>query len=125
MKLNFNKISDEKHIQFVYADSFELQNKTKSRFKGAGDCFAGINAFFLEYINGYNIPTAFKNITNKNTLNFVPNDEFLVQFKITNIVNKRSAKIFSANENDNLPVPLIEAFYNEDDNNIITESHMC
>jgi phosphoribosylaminoimidazole-succinocarboxamide synthase len=123
LKLNLNNITDEKHTKIIYSDSFELHNKTVSRFKGASESFAKINAFFLDYIAGYNIPTAFQSI-NKDTLNFAPHTQLSVNLKIANIVDKRSAKIFSIRENENLLIPLIQAFNGENENDVISESHI-
>ena len=53
---------DENNVFVEYTDEADLNPKEKIRIKNLGEIFISTNSFFLDYLNAYNIPTAFKKL---------------------------------------------------------------
>ncbi len=127
----FNELSkkdtpmeDQEYLTLTYSDFFAENSDKKIKGKDLGEKFAAINSFFLEYLKGYHIPTAYIRSQDKNSLKFIKHELFPFVVKIVNTVDKRTAKIFDRNEGDLLNLPIYEIHYGEDKDSLISESHL-
>lgn len=83
-----------------------------------------LNAFFLDYLKEFHIPTAFLKIHSDNSILNLKNERFSFVIKILNSLDKRIAKIFKRKEGEILNLPIFEYHYGEGKDSIITESHI-
>ncbi len=126
--MRINTISNENkdHLEIIFSDTIEISQKPlrQKKIKGIGEKFTKINAYFFEYLIGFNIPTAFNKLSSENQfhLNKFTQVPFLI--KILNIVDKRTSKIFNINEYEHLSIPIIEIFKDDNSYSLITESHI-
>lgn len=107
-----------------YSGNFEDNGKKKSKNKILGEKFAQINSFFFDYLREYHIPSAFIKISNNSKLKFFKHERLPFSVKILNIVDKRTAKIFTRKECETLQMPVVQYHYCGGKDNIITESHL-
>lgn len=113
----------ENKIKKTAPDFVVLPNKKTAKFKDIGKIFTQIESFFFEYLNGYNIPTAFLN-SKGNEITFLPINEIGITFSVQNCVNKAHSKIFKVKENSKLEIPLIDVQYMNEKPYSISESHI-
>ncbi len=111
-------------INLEYSDHFHSNGSTKIKSKNLGEKFAHLNSFFFDYLKGYHIPTAFVKSENKNTLKFIKHERLPFTIKILNIVDKRTAKIFSKKENEILNFPIFEFHVGNGKDSLVSESHL-
>lgn len=107
-----------------YSDYFCNGFQKKLKCKDLGKKFTVINSYFFEYLNGYNIPTAFLEIESRNSIKLLKIDKFKFHIKILNYIDKRTAKIFGRKEGEALNLPLYEFHYGEEKETLISESHL-
>lgn len=107
-----------------YPDFFTNGGDKKVKVKDLGNKFASINSFFLEYLKEYHIPTGFVKMQDKSSLKFIKHKKFSFSIKILNLIDKRTAKIFSKKEGDSLALPVFEYHYSEGKDTLVTESHL-
>lgn len=107
-----------------YNDFFTNHKGKKVTAKGLGEKTATLNAFFLDYLKGYNIPSAYQNRTDKKHLEFINYSEFTFSVKILNNADQRTSKIFSIKNLSQLELPVIEFHYGESKDTLVSESHL-
>jgi phosphoribosylaminoimidazole-succinocarboxamide synthase len=114
----------ENFTTIEYNDSILLNGDKKLHVKGLAEKFAAINSYFFGYLREYQIPTAFHKIQNKTTIKLLKYNQLPFVVKIFNVVDKRTAKLFSLKESDPLSLPVFEYHLNEYKDSLITESHL-
>jgi phosphoribosylaminoimidazole-succinocarboxamide synthase len=105
-------------------DFFITQKNTKVAARGLGEKSALLNSYFLEYLKGYNIPTAFVKLADKKILQYLKNTEFPFSVKVLNGADARTAKIFSVKPGSPLDLPVQEYHYGEAKDSVVSESHL-
>lgn len=60
----------------------------------------------------------------QNSLKFVKYEEYPFRIKILNVADKRTAKIFSTKEGDELELPIFEWHYGDGKDSLVSESHL-
>ncbi len=115
---------DDKDFLVVEYQDFYQSNGKKVKVKNLGEKFASINSFFFDYLKEYHIPAAFVKAYDKNILKFVKYNRFPFSIKILNIIDKRTAKIFSLKEGDSVTFPIFEIHYGNSKDSLISESHV-
>lgn len=116
---------DEKdYFVIEYFDFLALNGDKKVKIKNLGEKFASINSFFFDYLKEYHIPTAFVKNQDKTSLKFIKYKKFPFSVKILNIIDKRTAKIFSRKEGELLSLPLFEVHSGNGKDSLISESHL-
>ncbi|MFA6597397.1 MAG: phosphoribosylaminoimidazolesuccinocarboxamide synthase [Ignavibacteriaceae bacterium] len=108
----------------MFDDFFVINEKTRKKIKGYGELSAKTNAFFHDYIKGYNIPTAFEHVLENGSLKFSPTVEFPVYIKILNTSSTDLSRIFALEKNAPLQVPLFENYLTADSNYQLNEHHI-
>jgi len=117
-------LDDQNYILQEYPDYYTNGGPKKIKVKDLGEKFASINSFFMDYLKGYHIPAGFVNTHYKNSLTFIKHDRFPFYVKILNLVDKRTAKIFSKKEGETLQLPIIEFHIGEGKDSMVSESHL-
>lgn len=112
------------YYKIEYFDSYETSDGKKVKVKDLGNKVTFINAFFLDYLKEYHIPSAFLRKDGDNSLKFSTNNGFLFRVKILNNTDKRNAKIFGMKEGSPLTLPVFEFHYGCGKESIISESHL-
>ncbi|GIK60551.1 MAG: hypothetical protein HND39_13230 [Ignavibacteriota bacterium] len=107
-----------------YSDYFLTQKNVKIKLKAFGEKTASLNAFFLDYLKGYNIPSAYQKRNSKNQLYFINFTEIPFKVRILNNADLRTSKIFSIKPQSQLELPIFEFHYSDDKDSLITESHI-
>lgn len=116
---------DNQNYTFLeYSDYFNNGSHKKLKCKDLAKKFTAINSYFFEYLNGYNIPTAFLEIENRSSIKLLKIQRFNFHIKILNYIDKRTAKIFGKKEGEALNLPLYEFHYGEEKETLISESHL-
>jgi phosphoribosylaminoimidazole-succinocarboxamide synthase len=115
---------DENDFLVIEYTDFYSGNGKKVRVKNLGEKFASINSFFFDYLKEYNLPVAFVQTKDKNKLNFLKYNKFPFSVKILNIIDKRTAKIFSRKEGEFINFPIFEIHYGNGKDSVISESHV-
>ncbi len=114
-----------KEFQLIeYNDFVSLNTSKGSKIKSIGDKFAKLNAYFLEYLKGFSIPTSFIKLYNNNSIEYLKTEPFSFYIKILNVIDKRTAKLLDKKEGDDLPFPVFELHLGEGKDTLITESHL-
>lgn len=108
----------------AYSDTIYAEKNVRKRAKNIGEYFAKLNSFFLEYLEKYNIPTGYLKTVDKNKLVFENLTVFPFNCKISNILDKKYAALFSKNENELLTLPYSEFYCLEEQKHLINESHL-
>lgn len=119
-----NNYIDKENNTFIieYSDYIKL-NRRKTKIEEIGNKFAQINAFFLDYLNAYNIPTGFIS-TQKNRIILNNHIRFLFEITILNVINSRMAGLFGKNEGEILSIPVFEFRIGNSEDNFVNESHL-
>jgi len=112
------------YVVMEYSDYFEENGERKFRSKNLGEKFASINSFFLDYLKEYHIPSAFVKIQGSNSLKYIKHGRLPFIIKILNVVDKRTARIFSKKENVSLSLPIFEMHYGTGKETLISDSHL-
>lgn len=107
-----------------YKDFFINQKSKKISAKGLGEKTASLNAFFLDYLKGYNIPSAYQKRIDKNNLHFINFTELPFRVKILNNADQRISKLFSVKNLSQLELPVQELHYGDSKDTLVTESHV-
>lgn len=116
-------LDGDSHLLIDYPDFIEDGNK-KIRVKGLGEKFAFINSFLLDYLKEYHIPVAYVKNQSQNSLKFLSYEKFPFFVKMYNIVDRRTAKIFTKKEFEILTLPLFEFHYGDGKDSLVSESHL-
>ncbi len=116
-------LDDNDFLVIEYPDFYNSNGK-KVKVKNLGEKFASINSFFFDYLKEYHIPAGFVKAHDKNTLKFVKHNRFPFSIKILNVIDKRTAKIFSQKEGDLLSFPVFEIHYGNNKDSLISENHV-
>ena len=109
---------------FDYRDFFITQKSKKITAKGLGEKTASLNAFFLDYLKGYNIPSAYQKRNDKSQLHFINFTEIPIRVKILNNADSRTSKIFSIKYLSQLELPIMEFHYGDSKDTFVSESHL-
>lgn len=117
------KAVDDSYI-VTYKDEYYFNIKEKTRVRNLGARFSNINSFFFEYLNAYNIPTGYKRST-ANSILLQKHSRYSFGVKLLNVVDKRSSRIFSLPEGQQLSIPIIEFHYGSLQDNLISESSIA
>ncbi len=104
----------------IYTDHIQL-NKNEVSINGLGEKLKIINAFFLDYLNAYNVPTGYKSLSDEGII-FQKHNRYPFCIKIQNNVDRNNAKIFGLKEGNPLQTSIMEILYNSVHN--ITDSHI-
>jgi phosphoribosylaminoimidazole-succinocarboxamide synthase len=115
---------DQNYLMVEYPDYFFPVKNKKVKVKDLGQKFTSINSFFFEYLKEYHIPCAFIKNHQKNSLVYLKFDQLSFSVKILNASDKRTAKIFSIKEGDQLALPLFEYHYGNSRESLVSESHL-
>ena len=115
---------DENDFLVIEYTDFYSGNGKKIKVKNLGEKFASINSFLFDYLKGYNLPVAFVQAKDKNKLNFLKYNKYPFSIKILNIIDKRTAKIFSKKEGEFITFPIFEIHYGYGKESVISESHV-
>ncbi len=115
-------MDNQDYLVVEYKD-FYTSNGKKIKVKDLGEKFAAINSFFFDYLKGYNIPVAFVR-AKENKLNFLKYSKYPFSVKILNVIDKRTAKIFSKKEGELIGLPIFEIHYGNGKESVISESHV-
>lgn len=107
-----------------YKDYFISHKNQKVVAKGFGEKTTSLNAFFLDYLKGYNIPSAYEKRIDKNHLHFFNYAEFAFRVKILNNADHRTSRIFSTKNLKQLELPVIEFHYGDSKDTLVSESHL-
>lgn len=112
-------------ILFEYKDSLRLTSRTEAKIKDLGEKHLFINSFFLDYLNAYNVPTGYKKVE-ENTLVLQNFSSYPFAITISNIIDKRTSRIFDKPEGTFLVLPVFEFRFSQAEvrDNLITESHL-
>jgi phosphoribosylaminoimidazole-succinocarboxamide synthase len=76
-----------------YRDEIFLNGISKVRIKNLGQKLSTLNAFFLDYLNAYNIPTGFKRMSNY-SLVFQKYTQYPFNIKVLNVIDRRTSRVF-------------------------------
>ena len=107
-----------------YGDFFITQKNKRIRVKGLGEKTTSLNAFFLDYLKGYNIPSAYQKRNDKNQLHFINFTEIPIRVKILNNADMRTSKIFSIKYLSQLELPIMEFHYGDSKDTFVSEIHL-
>jgi len=125
IKINL-PFDDQNYLMVEYPDYFyPVQNK-KAKVKDLGKKFAAINSFFYDYLKEYHIPCAYIKNHNDHSLIYINFEQLAFSIKILNTADKRTAKLFSIKEGDNLELPIFEYHYGDSNSkgSLVSESHL-
>ncbi|MGE5354200.1 MAG: phosphoribosylaminoimidazolesuccinocarboxamide synthase [Acidobacteriota bacterium] len=110
-------------ILIEYKDSLSLNSRTEIKIKDLGEKHLIINSFFLDYLNAYNVPTGYRKVED-NSLVLQKHSTYPFSITISNIIDKRTSKIFDKPDGTFLILPVFEFRYGSSKDNLITESHL-
>jgi phosphoribosylaminoimidazole-succinocarboxamide synthase len=117
-------LDDQNYLLLEYQDFYTNGGAKKIKVKDLGEKFASINSFFMDYLKGYHIPSGFVKSHDKKALTFIRHERFPFYVKILNLVDKRTAKIFSKKEGDSIQLPIFEFHIGEGKDSLVSESHL-
>jgi phosphoribosylaminoimidazole-succinocarboxamide synthase len=124
-KNNSNASEPSQAMKIIeYHDYFINSKNKKVNSKNLGEKTAELTSFFYEYINGYNIASAYVKRDGKKSIAFNTVEEFPFITKIFNAADTRTAKIFSVKNESQLQLPIIEYHYGNAKESVIGESHI-
>lgn len=106
-----------------YKDILNLDSRKVFKIKGLGGNFLTINSFFLDYLNAYNVPTAYRK-TEDNSILLQKHSIYPFSITISNIIDKRTSRIFDKPEGTFLVLPVFEYRFGSNKDNLVTESHL-
>ncbi|RJP68304.1 MAG: hypothetical protein C4539_09075 [Ignavibacteriales bacterium] len=109
----------ENSVCLDYTDHVSF-NKKQFTLDGSGEKLKIINAFFLDYLNAYNIITGYKGTVDKGII-FEKHSRYPFCVKIQNVADKENAKVFGVKEGTPLQTSLITFLYNSSFS--ISDSH--
>ncbi len=112
------------YLLIEYPDFIIDEKNKKIRAKGLGERFASINSFFMDYLKGYHIPSSFVKNHSKSVLKHMSFEKLNFYIKILNVVDKRTAKIFTKKEYELLNVPIFEYHFDNGRDSLVSESHL-
>ena len=112
------------YLLIEYPDFIIDEKNKKIRAKGLGEKFATINSFFMDYLKGYHVPSSFVKNHSKSVLKHMNFEKLNFYIKILNIVDKRTAKIFTKKEYELLNVPIYEYHYDNGKDSMVSVSHL-
>lgn len=121
--LNPNDSGENNRI-IVYPDFIINQKNKKLILKNFGEIVASLNAFFLDYLKGYNIPVAHLKKTETKSIQFLNVADFRFRVKILNAADSRTSRIFSIKPRTALELPVMEYHFGDSKDSVITESHL-
>jgi phosphoribosylaminoimidazole-succinocarboxamide synthase len=117
-------LDDQNYTLLKYSDFLVADNNKKVKVKDLGSKFASINAFFFDYLKEYHIPISFLKTQGSSALKFVKYERYPFFIKILNVIDKRTAKVFSRKEGELLNLPVFEIHYPDGKDSLVTESHL-
>ncbi len=124
---NFQKelpLDEDNYLLLEYPDYLTNGGNKKIKVKDLGKKFAMLNSFFMDYLKEYHIPAAFVKTQDKNSLKFIKYERLPFVVRILNIMDKRTAKIFSRKEGETLNLPIFEYHFGEGKDTLVSESHL-
>lgn len=121
--LNPNSSGEDNRI-IAYPDFILNQKNKKLTVKNFGEIVASLNAFFLDYLKGYNIPVAYLKKTENKSIQSLNVTDFRFRVKILNAADSRNARIFSIKRGTALELPVMEYHFGDSKDSVITESHL-
>ena len=113
----------EEFLDRVYP-SILTKDKKKFRYKTLAEDFATVNQFFFEYLNTFNIPTAFVAKTDEKTLRFTSHDIMPFYIRVVNYIEPRLAEILGKSVWDPYAIPVLEYFTAAPSEEMITQNHI-
>jgi phosphoribosylaminoimidazole-succinocarboxamide synthase len=117
-------MDDQNYFLLEYPDYLTNGGNKKVKVKDLGRKFASINSFFMDYLKEYHIPAAFIKAQDKNSLKFIKHERLQFIVKILNLIDKRTAKIFSKKEGRPLNLPIFEYHSGTGKDTLVSESHL-
>lgn len=115
---------DQNYLMVEYPDYFFPQQNKKVKVKDLGKKFAAISSFFFDYLKEFHIPCAYVKNHSQNSLVYLKFNQLAFSIKILNTADKRTSKIFSIKEGENLGLPIIEYHYGNYRDSLVSESHL-
>ncbi len=113
-------VEGENIVCLTYTDLISF-NKKKFSLDGFAEKLKIINAFFLDYLNAYNISTGYKGTSEKGII-FEKHVRYPFCVKVQNAVDKENSKVFGVKEGTLLQTSLMTFLFNS--SFYITESHI-
>ncbi len=117
-------MDEDNYLLLEYPDYLTNGGNKKIKVKDLGKKFAMLNSFFMDYLKEYHIPAAFVKTQDKNSLKFIKYERLPFVVRILNIMDKRTAKIFSRKEGETLNLPIFEYHFGEGKDTLVSESHL-
>ena len=117
-------LDDQNYLLLEYPDYLTNGGTKKVKVKDLGMKFASINSFFMDYLKEYHIPAAFIKAQDKKSLKFIMHERLPFIVKILNLIDKRTAKIFSKKEGHPLKLPIFEYHCGTGRETLVSESHL-
>ena len=117
-------MDDQNYVVLEYPDYLTNGSTKKIRVKDLGIKFASINSFFLDYLKEYHIPAAFIKAHDNKSLKYIRHERLPFIVKILNLIDKRTAKIFSKKEGSALKLPIFEYHCGTGKDTLVSESHL-
>ncbi|HEX2867881.1 MAG TPA: phosphoribosylaminoimidazolesuccinocarboxamide synthase [Ignavibacteriales bacterium] len=116
---------EDSSILLEYKDTVRLTSRTEAKIKDLGEKHLFINSFFLDYLNAYNVPTGYKKVE-ESTLILQNYSSYPFTITISNIIDRRTSRLFDKPEGTFLILPVFEFRIGGQDirDNLITESHL-
>lgn len=126
MKIITTINENKNFLEITFSDTIEISQKPfqQKKIKGIGEKLAKVSSYFFEYINGFNIPTVFDKLNSENQYQVKKFIEVPFLIKMLNNVDKRTSKIFNIDEYENLSIPILEIYKDDNPFSLITESHI-
>lgn len=126
MKIITTINENKNFLEITFSDTIEISKKPfqQKKIKGIGEKLAKVSSYFFEYINGFNIPTVFDKLNSENQYQVKKFIEVPFLIKMLNNVDKRTSKIFNIDEYENLSIPILEIYKDDNPFSLITESHI-
>ncbi len=113
----------EEFLDRVYP-AILTKDKKKFRYKTLAEDFTTINQFFFEYLNTFNIPTAFIARTDEKTLRFTSHDTLPFCIRVVNYIDPKFAGILGKSAWDTYAIPVLEYFTTAPAEEMISQNHI-
>ena len=114
----------EEFVDRIYPTIVLGNHKKKLRYKTlAVDC-ATINQYFFEYLNTYNIPTAFQEKVDEKTLRFTPVEVVPFFIRIVNHIDGHFSRILGKTLWETYSIPVLEYYTLPPTQNMISLNHI-
>lgn len=115
---------DSSFLVLNYTSMINLINGNALKLSAKKKLYADIAEFFYKLLLNYNLPVNFVEKKNNYSIILQKCDIYPFYVKIKNFADSRTARIFNVKKNLQLNLPIVEFKYQENGEEIITESHI-